>query len=126
MANLGDELAKVEKGQAAARRGDRHRVFDWDKAARLIVERKPTVAEAGLGGDWSHTGGEIWRDGKPVPESDTYVYLSSNWATPQIEIDGETIDCWIYEDESPGWDAHTYWPPSALAIIGAAPSGEHP
>ena len=37
--------------------GERNRhkelmVFDWNKAARLIKERKPFVASAGLRDDW--------------------------------------------------------------------------
>lgn len=41
-------------------------VFDWDKAARLIQEKKPKWATAGLRGDWEYTGGTIYEDGKPV------------------------------------------------------------
>lgn len=93
-------------------------VFDWDKAAELIRERKRKVASAGLSGDWEYTGGEIWRDGKPVPREDTYTYLASTWATPQLDLDDEIIDCFRMEDAAPGWDSGTYWPESARAIVG--------
>lgn len=57
----------------------------------------------------------ILEDGKPCTNS--YTYLASTWATPQIEIDGEFIDCYRMESEVPGWDSGTKWPESALAIL---------
>jgi hypothetical protein len=94
----------------------------WDRAAELIRDRKPTLASAGLAGDWEYTGGEIWRDGKPVPADETYTYLSSNWAMPEIDLDGHRFDCWRWQTETPGWDASTYWPDSALAVLDGAAS----
>lgn len=95
-------------------------VFDWNKAARLIAERKPTIASAGLSGDWEYTGGDIWKDGAPISVDDTYVYLASTWASPELDLDDEIIDCFIMEDEVPdAWGkdyAHIYWPESALEI----------
>lgn len=105
------------RAQAARREGARHRVFDWDKAAQLIRDRKPKVAKAGLGSDWEYTGGEIYRDGTPVDCAHTYVYLASNWAIPELDMDGEIIGCWRYQDESPGWVADTYWPESSRKIL---------
>jgi hypothetical protein len=93
------------------------RVFDWIKAARLIVEHRPIDASAGLQGDWEWTGGLIWESGRPVPAEDTYTYLASTWAIPEIELDLYVIDCWIWQTDSPGWDSETYWPPEALALI---------
>ena len=46
-----------------ANRGKEMMVFDWDKAARLIAQRKPRIAMAGLRGDWEFTGGVIYEDG---------------------------------------------------------------
>ena len=94
------------------------KVFDWDKAARLIKEAQPTEAGAGLRDDWEYTGGDIWRAGKPVSEADTSTYLGSNWAIPELEMDGVRQDCYVTEADS-GWDSDTYWPQSALDIIGA-------
>jgi hypothetical protein len=99
-------------------RNDPQRVFDWELAAHLIAGRQPKKVRAGLSGDWEYTGGPIWRDGKPVPKEETYVFLASTWATPEIEIDGETLPCFRLASDSPGWAADTYWPPEALAILG--------
>ena len=94
-------------------------VFDWHKAAELIRARRPSTASAGLAEDWEWTGGGIYSDGAPVKQCDTYTYLSSNWATPELEMDGERMDCFIKKADSPGWDSDTYWPESALAILNA-------
>ena len=86
-------------------------VFDWDKAAMLINKHQPASAGAGLAGDWNHTCGEIYRDGKPLPREEIWAYLSSNWATPQIEMDGWQTDCYRIGEET------IDWPESALAIL---------
>ena len=94
-------------------------VFDWDKAAGLISEQKPSFAEAGLIEDWFWTGGQIYSDGKPVNQDDTYVYLASDWATPVLIMDHDIdnpIHCYVDEDKT-SWSANTYWPESALAIL---------
>lgn len=112
-----DIMSAFLKGQAS--RFNRVKVFDWDKAAQRIKETKCKSASAGLSGDWEYTGGSIFENGKPVNEEDTYVYLSSTWATPELDLDGYIEDCWIYQDESPGWGSKTYWPESALKILQA-------
>ncbi len=99
----------------AANRGNPIRVFDWNKAAKLIKERGAKSASAGLAGDWEYTGGSIFQDGKP--DFSEYTYLASTWATPELEIDGETIDCWIYQKDSPNWDSDTKWPEESLKIL---------
>ena len=98
-----------------AHRHEELMVFDWDKAARIINERKPQHAAAGLSGDFEWTGGTIWEDGKPV--KDDYTYLSSTWAAPVLMIDGEEIVCCVMEHETK-WNSDTKWPASALAIVG--------
>lgn len=98
----------------AANRGKSLMVFDWDKAARLIAERKPKRAAAGLRSDWEYTGGTIFADGSPV--HDSYTYLASTWAVPELDIDGDVVECWRWEEGS-GWDSGTKWPASALAIL---------
>ncbi|WP_347252929.1 hypothetical protein [Leminorella grimontii] len=108
-------------------RGEQNRhkelmVFDWVLAAQLIKEKKPSIVSAGLSGDWEYTGGEIYRNGKPVPEDETYTYLSSTWATPEIDIDGEIQLCFKMASELPNWGADTYWPPEALEIINSVVS----
>lgn len=100
-----------------ANRDKESMVFDWEKAARLIKERGASNASAGLRGDWEWTGGQILADGKPVPREETFTFLSSTWAVPELEIDGETIDCYRMQSEVPGWNSDTYWPPEALALL---------
>lgn len=99
-------------------------VFDWNKAARLIAERKPNTASAGLQSDWEYTGGPIYANGQPIPQDETYVYLASTWATPELDMDDDVVDCYIMEDEVPAeWVAGgqdysgIYWPDSARAIL---------
>lgn len=104
------------RGQAARAAGARSKVFDWDKAAMIIKDKIPTKASAGLSEDWSYTGGTIFENGKIVPKDETYVYLASNWATPELEINGFMTECWKYKDET-DWDSDTYWPKSARKIL---------
>ena len=93
-------------------------VFDWDKAAKLIIENKPFTASAGLKDDWEFTGGFIWTDNKPVLKND-YVYLQSTWAIPELNLDDkQIINCFIMESKAPkNWGRNPYWPKSALEII---------
>ena len=108
-----DTMRAFARGQAA---GDaEHRVFDWNKAAQLINEYQPKEASAGLSEDWEWTGGIIFAGGKPV--KDGYTYLASNWATPEIELDGELHSCFVMQSEQPDWNSATKWPDSALQIL---------
>ena len=93
-------------------------VFDWDKAARLIAEKKPKVASAGLRGDWEYTGGYIYAGGEPI--KDCYTYLASTWAVPELVLDGWSIGGYRMQHEVPEWNAVTAWPDSALAILDGA------
>ena len=110
-----DSLTAFAMGQA--NRDKEPMVFDWHKAARLLKESGASYAEAGLAGDWEWTGGKILEDGKPVSKDDTYTYLSSTWATPQLEYGFDCVDCYIMMKDSPGWDSDTFWPDSAVAIF---------
>ena len=112
-----DSLSAFAMGQA--NRGKEMMVFDWDKAARLIKEQNAQNASAGLAADWEYTGGAILADGRLVPQDDTYVFLASTWAIPELQIDCEMVDCFKMQSETPGWDSETYWPESALAILAA-------
>lgn len=99
---------------AEANRGNEKMVFDWDKAARIIRDKQPKTAYAGLRDDWEYTGGCIYKDGLPVCE---YAYLSSTWAVPELVIDGDgPIECYVMEHETK-WDYDTKWPKSALDIL---------
>jgi hypothetical protein len=108
-----ENLGKMRKGWDNM--GNPQKVFDWNKAAKLIVENSPQTAIAGLSGDWGSTCGEIWDNDLPVKES--YAYLSSNWATPVLIMDdGDEIPCYIMETETE-WNSGTIWPQSALDIV---------
>lgn len=100
-----------------ANQGKELMVFDWDKAARLIKERKPKCASAGLRDDWEWTGGTIYKDGKPVMGD--YTYLVSTWAVPELNMDGAIVECFRMKHEVPGWGSKTKWPKSALDILNA-------
>lgn len=108
---------KREKGYKTPKYEPTQKVFDWHKAAKLIRQRKPKIASAGLSQDWEWTGGRIWENGKPVARHDTYTYLASTWATPELDMDGEIRDCFVMKHKSPGWGEGTYWPQSALDIL---------
>ena len=97
-------------------------VFDWDKAAKRIVEVHPESASAGLRDDWGYTGGEIYRDGNPV--KDDYTYLASTWATPELKMDGEVEPCYQMQSKVPKWGSKTKWPDSALKILWSAVTDE--
>jgi hypothetical protein len=112
------DRVRVQRAAAEAAGTTSDRVFDWDKAAEIIKERQPEWAAAGLIEDWGYTGGTIYSDGAPESPDDTYTYLASNWATPTLVInDSEEIECWVPMTED-GWNEHTYWPDSALKILG--------
>ena len=95
-------------------RNDKRKVFDWDKAAELIIKYDLTDADAGLKEDWCFTGGNILTDGNLNINS--YTYLASTWATPVLWTDDAIYECWVWEDET-DWDRDTKWPQSAIEIL---------
>jgi len=110
-----DTFSAIMMGAANA--GKPQMVFDWKRAAEIIVGRKAQNASAGLQSDWEYTGGDILRNGAPVPSEDTYTFLASTWAVPELCVDGITMDCYIMQSEKPDWDSDTYWPQEALDIL---------
>lgn len=90
------------------------KVFDWDKAAKIIKEKRPESASAGLSEDWVWTSGIIYENGKPIKNE--YTFLASRWATPVLYFDGEEIECYQPAGYH-GWDEDTKWPESALKIL---------
>ena len=108
-----DTMSAFAMGEA--NRGRELKVFDWDKAAKLIKESGCKIASAGLHSDWDSTGGTIFADGKP--DMDSYTYLTSTWATPEIDLDGDVRDCYKKQSEVPDWNSGTKWPDSSLAIL---------
>lgn len=95
-------------------RGREPMVFDWQRAARRIRETGARDARAGLRGDWEWTGGLILTDGRPLSREESYTYLASIWAVPELEIDGQVEECYRMRGQTPGWDANTMWPEEAL------------
>lgn len=111
-----DSMSAFAMGRAARAAGAEGKVFDWERAARILVERHPNVAVAGLAEDMEWTSATVWRNGAPAPDRDG-AYLFSLWATPILEIDGESIECWLRPKDAKGWSDDTWWPPEALAIV---------
>ena len=107
-----DTFSAFFRGQATKEK--RLMVFDWVKAAQIIKDAgAKNYAEAGLAGDWEYTGGTIYNN--RIVE-DSYTYLASTWATPQILINEEYYDCYIMEDET-DWGPDTKWPEEAKKIL---------
>ena len=107
--------------RAEANRHNQQKSFDWDKAAGIIKEElskdSAISVEAGLQGDWSYTGGCIFRSGQPV--KDEYTYLSSSWATPSMIItysDGEEKELECFET-SGKYDSDSKWPIESIKIL---------
>lgn len=91
-------------------------VFDWIEAAKIIKERQPQKAVAGLSMDLEWSSGIIYQDNCIVEDSEKY--LASKWATPVLILDdGFGIPCFKMESELPGWNAHTVWPDIAKKIL---------
>lgn len=108
-----DSFSAFARGYAS--RNNPLRCFDWQKAARLIAERKPREASAGLIEDWEWTGGPIYRGGQPIPEDQTYVYLQSTWATPTLIMDGDEEPCYFVASDERGEES--YWCEAARQIL---------
>lgn len=109
-------------GAMGAIASDSRKVFDWHKAAELIRAYDLLNVEAGLAEDWGYTSGDILSEGERVPKEKTYVFLASDWATPVLhDVDADIVyECYIHDtdEENPqGWNAYTYWPESAVALM---------
>src|SRR5688572_10246480 len=110
-------------GMPAEKRAAYQMAFDWDKAAQIIkevFEKHPDlIAEAGLQGDWAHTGGVIFKKG--FPTNDEYTYLSSNWAKPTLILswsgmEMQEIEC--FTEHSKRFHENTKWDDASLSILG--------
>lgn len=110
-----DTLSAFARGQA--NQGKESMVFDWFRAVELINQYQPKLAEAGLKDDFEYTGGDIFTNGEIVDQDDTYTYLASTWATPQLVLDGEVFDCYKMQSEVPDWGSDTYWPEEAKTLL---------
>lgn len=103
-------------------RGKEMKVFDWDKAARIIKYMGATRAWAGLDEDFEWTGGIILEDGEIVKDSCTF--LASIWATPTLYVGGEEIPCYVMQSQTE-WNEDTKWPESAVKILMGDKYGKH-
>lgn len=112
-----DTLSSFAKGEA--NRNKDLKVFDWDKAAKIIKEGNHKNASAGLAEDMYWTAGNIFVDGE-MPDSIFKPYLASTWATPVLIIDDDEFDCYKMQSETDGWNSDTFWPDSAREIMGFA------
>lgn len=72
--------------------------MDWEKVEQIVLEHPNSVIRAGLMEDWGNTSCLIYAKGEYY---DGYVFGASCWATPIVDVDGEEIECWTY-DESKG------------------------
>lgn len=105
------------------------KIFDWDKAAHIIGKGNTIEAVAGLKEDLEYTQGTIYYADSGIPEeadAEYCMYLASRWATPILQVTTSEFgcvehDCFVvvsYEEEDEyKWDADTYWPESAVAIL---------
>lgn len=80
--------------------------MDWDKVQKLVDKHPNSVICAGLLEDWGNTSGLIFANGEYY--NGRYIYDRSVWATPIVDIDGEEIECWTYNESkeatgTPGW-----------------------
>lgn len=111
-----DSLSAFARGQAS--RHQEPKVFDWNKAAQIIRDRKLFTVCAGLIEDWEYTGDYILVNGVIPKESECRAFLSSTWATPALMLEDEMfVDCFIMASQSPKWDSGTFWPESARRIL---------
>ena len=102
-------------GRAQAAKGNEPMVFDWDRAAQILKDNSVQNAQAGLEEDWEYTGGDILVDGK-IPKK-SYTFLSSTWARPQLQYQGELINCYKMRKDTPNWSSEIFWPDSARKIF---------
>lgn len=95
-----------------------YKIFDWVKAAHIIVDNDIKNAVAGLDGDFEWTADLILEKGKPL--SDGYSYLWSTWATPTlVDADSEKeYPCFCTEDNNPRhYDKKSKWDEESLEIL---------
>lgn len=80
--------------------------MDWKKIQQIVNEHPNSVIYAGLMEDWNNTSGLIFARGKYYRG---YVYGCSCWATPIVDVDGEEMECWTYEETKEGSSIPDWW-----------------
>ena len=81
--------------------------MDWDKVQKLVDKHPNSVIYAGLLEDWGHTSGLIFANGEYY--NGRYIYDRSIWATPIVDIDGEEIECWTYNESKEATGIPEWW-----------------
>jgi len=88
------------------------RQIDWDKLHDYIILNQINLesVSAGLAEDWTYTSGDVWNKEQGfIPQEETYVYGSSTWATPSIEVTDVNGNTEIFECWKLGNGAHDYF-----------------
>jgi hypothetical protein len=80
--------------------------MNWKKVQEIVDAHPNSVIYAGLMEDWNNTSGLIFAKGRYY---DGYVFGCSTWATPIVDVDGEEIECWTYEETKEGSDKPNWW-----------------
>jgi hypothetical protein len=80
--------------------------MDWKKVQKVVDEHPDSVIYAGLMEDWNNTSGLIFSKGKYYYGG---VYGCSRWATPIVDVNGEEIECWTYEQTEEGSGIPSWW-----------------
>ena len=115
----------IIKSWIARFRGTDFMVFDWEKAARILHDRKPFAAFAGLKDDFECTGAMIYKQGHPIllgaDGEKPYTFLGSCWAKPMLVLLDETgqseaMECFTTDKNSP-YRCSTYWPREAVRLL---------
>lgn len=91
----------VQYRQENARNGIVGKMFDWDKAMKIINLKHIANASIGLAEDWFFTGQQIIKDGEPYYSEESHgdnirYFAFSDWATPCIyDMDKDVAyECW--------------------------------
>jgi hypothetical protein len=99
------------------------KVFDWDKAAKIIADNNPTMALAALAESGELTETLIVKDGIPLFNNHEHLgLLFTMWQTPSIaygNADGgmQVEDCWKLAEDTIGYKPNEVWPESARKIL---------
>lgn len=80
--------------------------MDWKEIQQIVNEHPDSVIYAGLQEDWGYTSGLIYARGKYY---DGNVFGCSTWATPIVDVDGEEIEVWTYEETEEGSSIPSWW-----------------
>lgn len=122
--SINPTLNDVEKFAEFLREKDRNsttmRYFDWDRFARIVVERGIVGAAVGLNGDWMSTAQMILMDGKPLLKRSPFT--ASTWAVPGFMADNGRfepcyLECHVDQFNTDGFWECRKWPRSAIKIL---------